>query len=98
MPATVLATIAVLLLVPAVVAPAWLRGPNRAWRAFSHALGRLNSRVLLSAIFVVVVTPIAWIRRALGADPLRRRRRPGVSGWTPYAPRLADTKHYDRMY
>ena len=97
-PAGVLATSALLLLVPATVAPTWLRGPNRAWRALSHALGWVNSRVVLSALFIIVFTPIAWIRRMFGADSLRRRRQPGVSGWAPYAPRLADTKHYERMY
>jgi len=98
LPAVVFAAIAAGLLIPAMVAPALLRGPNRAWRAFAHTLGGINGRILLSVLFIIVVTPVAWIRWALGVDPLRRRRRPGVSGWTPYAPRLADAKHYERMY
>ena len=43
------------------------------WLGFSHVLGTVMSKVLLTVIFFVVVTPIGLVRRALGKDPLRLR-------------------------
>jgi hypothetical protein len=42
-----------------------------AWFGLSHALGSVMSRLLLTLIFFLVVTPMAALRRALGKDPMR---------------------------
>ena len=95
--AAVLGSIGGVLLLGGLFAPAALRLPNRLWRGFAHALGWVNSRILLSFVFFVVVTPVGLFRRAF-ADAMRRRHAPGQSGWTPYPARLADAHHYKRMY
>lgn len=43
------------------------------WFGLSHVLGAVASRVMLSIIFFVVVTPIGLLRRWSGADPLLLR-------------------------
>ena len=43
------------------------------WFGLAHAIGAVMSRVLLSVVFGLVVTPIGLIRRALGKDSLRLR-------------------------
>jgi hypothetical protein len=43
------------------------------WLGLSHLLGAVLSRVLLTVIFFLVVTPIGLIRRVLGKDSLRLR-------------------------
>lgn len=43
------------------------------WLGASHVIGTVVSKVLLTAIFFLVVTPVAMLRRAFGKDPLRVR-------------------------
>jgi len=64
----------------------------------AHALGWLNSRILLSIIFWLVITPYGALRRALGQDPLGRRWRTVQPAWKPASPRLRDVRHYDRLF
>ena len=53
-------------------APALLAPVYRAWMAVGAALGWINTRVLLGAVFYLVVTPIGAVMRMTGRDPLRR--------------------------
>lgn len=68
-PRLVLPAIGVLLLTmtfPVVFSPiAW------AWFGFARILSDIVSRGLLTVLFVVVVIPMALIRRLRGADPMR---------------------------
>jgi hypothetical protein len=43
------------------------------WLGFSDLLGTVVSKILLSIVFFVVVTPIAVVRRLLGKDSLKLR-------------------------
>ena len=43
------------------------------WLGFSHLLGAVVSRVLLTVIFLVVVSPIGLLRRMMGKDSLKLR-------------------------
>jgi len=43
------------------------------WRGLSHLLGAVMSRVVLTVVFLLVVTPIGLLRRLLGKDSLRLR-------------------------
>ena len=45
----------------------------RLWLGISLLLGSVMSRVVLSIIFMVVVTPIALVMRLFGHDPMRRK-------------------------
>jgi hypothetical protein len=86
------------LLVPALTKPSLLRIPSALWWRLAHGLGWFNTRLVLSAFFFLVFTPVGLAMRLCGRDPLRRRwglRRPG---WFPYPERVRDPKHYDRMY
>jgi hypothetical protein len=44
------------------------------WFALSRVLGAVMSRVILAAIYFLVVTPVAVVRRAAGKDPMLRKR------------------------
>ena len=54
--------------------PKLLSWPARIWFGFSEILGRVVSMLLLSLVFFLVVTPVGWIRRLFGYDPMRRRQ------------------------
>lgn len=54
------------------IAPRALRWPYQGWMALGHGLGWINGHIVLGAVFVLVLQPIALIMRLFGYDPLRR--------------------------
>ena len=78
--------------------PSLLRVPSALWWRLAHVIGWFNIRLLLSAIFVLIVTPVGLVLRLAGWDPMRRRRARIQSGWMPYPARHRDPKHYERMF
>lgn len=44
------------------------------WLGFSHLLGTIMSKVILTLVFFVMVTPLALLRRVLGHDPMRLKQ------------------------
>ncbi|HBQ59112.1 MAG TPA: hypothetical protein DD671_05660 [Balneolaceae bacterium] len=48
-----------------------------AWYKLAEGLGWFNSRVLLSLVYYVVVTPIALLFRLFGNDPMRLKDNKG---------------------
>jgi len=65
--------------VPALIfgltAPRLLHYPYKGWMTLGHALGWINSHIILGLVFIVVLQPIAYAMRVSGYDPLRRRRK-----------------------
>jgi hypothetical protein len=56
----------------------------------------VNSRILLTAMFLIVVAPLGALGRLFGSDPLGRRA--AGSLWLPFSKRARDPKHYERMF
>ena len=56
-------------------APRLLHYPYKSWMALGHALGWVNSHIILGLIFILILQPIAYIMRLTGYDPLRNKRR-----------------------
>ena len=42
----------------------------RVWFGFSHFLGLIVSKIILSVVFFLIVTPVGLARKACGADPM----------------------------
>ena len=81
------------------LAPGVLRYPSAVWWRVLHALGWVNTRLILGVLFFLVLTPIGAVRRLLGWDPLALKRTPGrTSHWVPSPESHWDPKHYERMY
>lgn len=57
--------------VVAVVKPALLHPFNSVWSKFGLFLHRIVTPIVMAILFFGTVTPIAFILRALGKDPLR---------------------------
>ncbi len=78
------------------IAPGTLRIPNRIWWRFAQALGWVNARILLTAFFVVVITPVGCTMRLFGRNLLR----PAKTGttWSSYTVRRRDTRHYEHLF
>lgn len=58
------------LVLPALLYPSSLRLPHRAWMAVGHVLGWINTRILLSVVFVAVMTPTGLALRLFGKSAL----------------------------
>ncbi len=55
--------------------PFLLYYPYKVWMALGHALGWVNSRIILGLVFLIVLLPIAFIMKTFGYDPLRQNQR-----------------------
>jgi len=56
----------------AAVWPAALRPLYVVWMKFGAVMGAINTRIIMSVFFFVMLTPIAWLMKALGKDPMAR--------------------------
>src|SRR3954468_2798097 len=73
-----------LLLIVAALRPASIRPLYRAGMILSFYIGQVVSRILLTLLFLCVVTPLGIVLRLFGKDLLALKRKPGVSSfWQP---------------
>ena len=96
--AVALGVVALLLGAIAWLRPQLLDAPNRIWMRFARALGWVNSRILLSLFFLIVITPYGVLQRLLGRDRLGRHWRTTPPAWTPAPARLRKADHYEHRY
>lgn len=61
-------------LVFGLLAPRALDLPYQGWMRLGHALGWVNSHLILGAVFLLVLQPIAAVMRLTGYDPLRKKQ------------------------
>ena len=64
--------IAAVFLFGGIFMPTRLGPVSRAWNAFGAALSRITSPIFFTVIYIVVVTPIGFLRRTIGRSPLAR--------------------------
>jgi cytochrome bd-type quinol oxidase subunit 2 len=72
--------------------------PNKAWMALAEALSFVSTRIILAVVFFGIVTPIGFVKRLFGWDPLSRRAPASESYWRPYSDRQRDPRHYEKMF
>lgn len=66
--------VAVVIALPALFAPALLAPVHRGWMAVGGVLGWINTRILLAAMFYLVMLPVGLAMRLAGRDPMRRAK------------------------
>jgi uncharacterized membrane protein YgdD (TMEM256/DUF423 family) len=81
-----------------IVFPRVLFYPNKAWMAFAEGLSYISTRIILAFVYFVVITPIGFIKRMTGWDPLSRRAARSESYWRDYSERQRDPRHYEKMF
>ena len=98
LPPIVLWTLGGALLVPGVLLPALLAPVERAWLKFAEVLGTVNTRVILSALFYAVLTPIGLVLRAV-RDPLDRTLDDRTaSNWKRRTAEPATRERYEQQF
>jgi hypothetical protein len=85
------------LALPAVIYPRSLYWPHKGWMMLGHILGWINTRVILGAVFYLVVSPIGVFRRWLGKDPMGRRLRPDLESYRQIR-KPRPSSHLTRQY
>ncbi len=63
------------------VAPAILKHPYRGWMVVGHALGWMNTRIILGALYYGLVVPMGLVMKIMGRDPMRRALVPGMESY-----------------
>jgi saxitoxin biosynthesis operon SxtJ-like protein len=58
------------LMLSGVLRPTMLAPVYRIWMALGHRLGWINTKLILGLLFYVVFTPLGWLARLMGRDPL----------------------------
>ena len=54
--------------------------PARFWFGLSHLMGEFVSKILMTAVFFLLVIPIAFIRKLSGKDPMNLKKWRNGSG------------------
>jgi hypothetical protein len=71
---------------------------HRAWMGLAGVLGYVNTRILLSLMFYVLMTPVGCILRVSGHDPLERRTRSRDSYWIRRGQSRQRTEQFERAF
>jgi hypothetical protein len=74
-------TLTFLLWAAALLFPAALRQVHRVWMTIGEALGWVNSRIILTVVYYLLIVPIGAIQRMTGKDSMRRRLEPGIESY-----------------
>jgi carbamoyltransferase len=97
--ASVLIPLSAAFAAPGHLRPELLRPVERVFGKVGRVIGHFNGRVLLSLLYLLVVTPIAFLRRAAGARPLEDDRPAlGAGTWRPIRHDPDDTARYERLF
>jgi Saxitoxin biosynthesis operon protein SxtJ len=78
--------------------PAAARAFHKAWMRFAAVLGHVNSRVLLTLMYCLVVTPYGVVTRLVGRDPLRRRGKTAGSYWVERKATRQAREGFERLF
>jgi len=66
--------------------PIVLRPLNKAWYQLGLLMGRVVSPIVLGILFFILITPIAFVMRLAGRDPLKLRKQAVQSYWVERDP------------
>lgn len=56
----------------AAISPPALHPLYVVWMKFGNVMGFINTRIIMSVFFFAMITPLAWIFKLLGKDPMAR--------------------------
>lgn len=94
----VLGAAGALLVAPGLLVPGVLAPVERGWMRLAMVLGAINTRIILTLVYVLVVTPIGVVRRWRD-DPLTRRLGTDArSHWVPRPRKAVDPASYRKQF
>lgn len=88
--------IAIVLLLFTLVKPIWLTPLRIVWDKIGHILGIINTYVLLSIFYLVILTPLGLVMRLFGTDILKLKLSPAKT--TYWEPASADESKMENQF
>jgi hypothetical protein len=89
---------AVLLTVIGLFVPVAARGFHRVWMGIAGVLGYVNSRILLTILYYLLLTPYGLISRLFGRDPLDRRGASRDTYWVKREKTRQTQQQFERLF
>jgi hypothetical protein len=83
----ILPGIGVVLILLALITPLWLNPLRIVWDKIGHVLGIINTYILLTIFYFVILTPLSLIMRLFGKDILKLKRNKPDTYWEATAPK-----------
>lgn len=65
---------------------------------FAHALGWVNTRIILSLVYFIIFTPMALFFKIIGKDPMDRRFESVDSYWIKREMKIFKPDDYRRQF
>tara|TARA_X000001036_G_scaffold412535_1_gene426121 strand:+ start:2954 stop:3364 length:411 start_codon:yes stop_codon:yes gene_type:complete len=93
-----LAIVALVLIILAVIDPILLKPIYLVWMIFAVILGWIMTRVILSLVFYVIMTPISLITRLLGEDFLALKKNDSDSYWNHRVSDYETNQDYEKQF
>ncbi len=85
-------------LILAVAAPGILKWVYIVWMRFAFILGWINTRIILVAMFYLVLTPIGIVMKLFGVDLLQRKRDNRATYWLKREDSPFNAADYQRQF
>ncbi|MDD3088536.1 MAG: SxtJ family membrane protein [Candidatus Omnitrophica bacterium] len=97
--AVILFSLAAVSLILSLAAPSSMKGPHKVMSVIGHAIGWVNTRLILMFIYYFILTPIGLIMRAFGKDPVYKRPDPGAgSYWVPREYHVTSKERLEKQF
>jgi hypothetical protein len=96
--ASILAVLALTIGPLGLARPDWMRRIYVGWMILAFPIGWTVSQVMLAVIFFGLFTPIGFLFRLLGRDPLHRTRRPELESYWEPKPTPTDLRRYFKQF
>lgn len=93
----VFATLGGLLAAAGLVIPTRLGPIERGWMALAHAISKVTTPVVMGIMYLVVLTPVGFLRRTLGGNPLTHPMS-GGSYWKARPEGKRRTANFERQF
>ena len=82
------------LLIPVILTPVYT-----VWMKLAHALAWINTRIIITLIFFLVITPTGFLLRLIKGDILREKLdQKTQSYWSDYEPVTSVKEHCERQF
>jgi len=91
--------IGLLLILLGAAMPKVLKPINKVWMTLAIILGWFMSRVILTVLFYLIVTPIGFLVKIFGGDPLKLRADNSISSyWEEREKKVSEKIDYERQF
>ena len=96
--AELLGGLSIALILIGLLSPRGSRAIHQGWMRLSAALGYINSRILLSIVYMAIVAPYGYVLRWIGRDPLNRRGPVKPTYWVPRSTTRQRKEQFERLF